>query len=65
MLEREGVRWVLLTGEVEDRVLEAREHYPDEAGFHDEVRRRGRRVLYVDERSASDVSGPWVALYRL
>ena len=65
VLEREGVRWVLLTGEVEDRVLEAREHYPDEAGFHDEVRRRGRRVLYVDERSASDVSGPWVALYRL
>jgi hypothetical protein len=59
------VRWVLVTGEIEDRVLDAREHYPDEAAFFDELRRRGRRVLYVDERSEPGLSGPWIALYRL
>jgi 4-amino-4-deoxy-L-arabinose transferase-like glycosyltransferase len=64
-LERQGVRWVLVTGAIEDRVLAAREHYPEEAAFYDELRRRGRRVLYVDERSEPGLSGPWIALYRL
>jgi 4-amino-4-deoxy-L-arabinose transferase-like glycosyltransferase len=64
-LEAQGVRWVLVTGGIADRVFAARAHYPDEAAFYDELRRRGRRVLYVDERSAPDLSGPWIALYRL
>jgi 4-amino-4-deoxy-L-arabinose transferase-like glycosyltransferase len=64
-LEDEGVRWVLVTGAVADRVLAARNHYPEEAAFYDELRRRARRVLYVDERSAPDLAGPWIALYRL
>jgi Dolichyl-phosphate-mannose-protein mannosyltransferase len=64
-LEARGVRWVLVTGEVEDRVVDARERYPEEAAFLDELRRRGRRVLYVDDRSERGLSGPWIALYRL
>jgi hypothetical protein len=64
-LEARGVRWVLVTGAVADRVLRARDHYPEEAAFYDELRRRGRRVLYVDERSEPGLSGPWIALYRL
>jgi 4-amino-4-deoxy-L-arabinose transferase-like glycosyltransferase len=58
-----GVRDVIVTGSVTDRVLAARSHYPREAQFYDALRSRARRVYYVAPRD--DRAGPWVAVYRL
>ena len=62
-LRRLGIRDVVVTGAVTDRVLAARDHYPQEAAFYDELRAKARRVLYV--RPGGDLAGPWVAVYRL
>jgi hypothetical protein len=59
-----GVDWVLVTGAVADRVLAARDVYPQEAAFYDALARE-ERVLYVDSRSEPGLSGPWIALFRL
>jgi hypothetical protein len=62
-LRKEGIRDVIISGAVTDRVLAARERYPREAAFYDQLRRRARRVYYLaagDERA-----GPWVAIYTL
>ena len=64
-LRARGVEWVLVTGAIADRVLAARDVYPQEAAFYDALARREQRVLYVDRRSEPGLSGPWVALYRL
>jgi len=62
-LEEVGVRLVVVTGAVTNRVLAARSHYPREARFYDELRSRARRVLYLEPDN--DRAGPWVAVYRL
>jgi 4-amino-4-deoxy-L-arabinose transferase-like glycosyltransferase len=62
-LRRLGIRDVVVTGAVTDRVLAERDHYPQEAAFYDELRAKARRVLYV--RPGGDLAGPWVAVYRL
>jgi hypothetical protein len=62
-LRRLGVRDVVVTGAVTDRVLAARDRYPSEARFYDELRTKTRRVFYV--RAGKDLAGPWVAVYRL
>jgi hypothetical protein len=62
-LRRLGVRDVVVTGAVTDRVLAARDRYPSEARFCDELRTKTRRVFYV--RAGKDLAGPWVAVYRL
>ena len=62
-LRRLGVRYVLVTGAVADRVLAARDRYPREASFYDDLRRRTRRLYGV--RSGNGLTGPWVAVYRL
>jgi hypothetical protein len=64
-LRARGVEWVLVTGAIADRVLAARDVYPQEAAFYDALARREERVLYVDRDSEPGLSGPWVALYRL
>ncbi len=61
-LRAEGVRYVLVTGAVADRVLAARERYPREARFYDELR-RAPRALYVER--GDELAGPWVAVYTL
>lgn len=63
-LRARGVELVLLTGAVEDRVLAARDRYPREAAFVDELKRTATRVLYT-QRGAGELAGPWLALYRL
>lgn len=62
-LRARGVRYVILTGAVEDRVLAAREDYPRETRFVEETRRSARRVF----RRAPDgeLSGHWIEVYRL
>jgi hypothetical protein len=58
-----GVQEVVVTGAVTDRVLAARDHYPREARFYDDLRTRARRVYYVEP--GAGLAGPWVAVYRL
>ena len=41
----EGVRYVVVTGAVEDRVLAAASHYPRETRFYETLRRRAARLL--------------------
>jgi hypothetical protein len=62
-LRQKGVRVVVVTGAVTDRVLAARSDYPREAQFYDDLRRTARRTFYL--RPGDDRAGPWVAVYRL
>lgn len=62
-LRARGVRYVLVTGAVADRVLAARERYPREARFYEELRNGAERVLLVEPDEGR--SGPWVGFYRL
>jgi 4-amino-4-deoxy-L-arabinose transferase-like glycosyltransferase len=62
-LRREGVRYVLVTGAVADRVLAAPKDYPREVRFYRDLRRETARVYYL--RPGHDLAGPWVAVYRL
>jgi hypothetical protein len=55
--------YVVVTGAVADRVLAARDRYPAEARFYDQLRQSGRRLFYV--QSGHGLAGPWVAVYRL
>jgi 4-amino-4-deoxy-L-arabinose transferase-like glycosyltransferase len=59
----QDVRYVIVTGAVADRVLDAREHYPFEARFYENVRKL-KRVFYVGQ-DADGLNGPWVAIYKL
>jgi hypothetical protein len=62
-LRLEDVHYVVVTGAVADRVLDARDDYPFEARFYENVRRL-ERVFYV-AKDAHDLNGPWVAVYKL
>jgi 4-amino-4-deoxy-L-arabinose transferase-like glycosyltransferase len=62
-LRAQGVHYVLVTGAIADRVLAARDRYPKEARFYDELRTRARRVYHVE--AGHGLTGPWVSLYRL
>jgi 4-amino-4-deoxy-L-arabinose transferase-like glycosyltransferase len=58
-----GVNDVVVTGAITNRVLAARDRYPREAAFYDDLRTKARRVFYL--RPGGDLAGPWVAVYRL
>ena len=62
-LRKEGIRYVLVTGAVADRVLAARENYPREARFYRQLQVQAKRLYYVSP--AHGLAGPWVAVYRL
>jgi 4-amino-4-deoxy-L-arabinose transferase-like glycosyltransferase len=62
-LRAEGVRYVLVSGAVVDRVLAARDRYPREVRFYDQLRMQGKRVYHV--RAGHGLTGPWVSVYRL
>jgi hypothetical protein len=62
-LRRLGIHDVVVTGAVTDRVLAARDRYPREAAFYDDLRTKARRVFYL--QAGGDLAGPWVAVYRL
>jgi 4-amino-4-deoxy-L-arabinose transferase-like glycosyltransferase len=55
--------YVLVTGAVADRVLAAREAYPYDARFYDDLRRRARLVYRLDP--GGGLSGPWVRVYHV
>jgi len=58
-----GVHDVVVTGAITDRVLAARDRYPREAAFYDDLRTKARRVFFLGP--GGDLAGPWVAVYRL
>jgi hypothetical protein len=62
-LRREGVRLVVLSGAVTDRVLAAAGRYPKEAAFYDDLSAGARRIYYIT--AGDGRAGPWVAIYRL
>jgi hypothetical protein len=62
-LRHEGIRYVVVTGAVADRVLAAKEDYPREVRFYRQLQRDAKRLYYV--RPAHGLAGPWVAVYRL
>ena len=62
-LRAAGVRYVIVTGAVADRVLRARNAYPREARFYDDLARSAARVLDVEPGDGR--AGPWVRVYRL
>jgi len=57
-----GVRYVLVTGAIEDRVLAAADHYPRETRFYRDLERQ-ERVYSV--HPGRRLGGPWVEIYRL
>ena len=59
-LRSNGVRYVLVTGAVTDRVLAARSRYPVESSFYDAL---GRLAPLVDVEPGHGLTGPWVRLY--
>jgi hypothetical protein len=61
-LRRQGIRYVIVTGSITDRVLAARSNYPREAAFYDSLS-RGRRVYHLEPGDGR--AGPWVSIYRL
>jgi 4-amino-4-deoxy-L-arabinose transferase-like glycosyltransferase len=62
-LRAQGVQYALVTGAIADRVLAARDRYPKEAHFYDQLRTRAKRVYHVGP--GDGLTGPWVSLYRL
>jgi 4-amino-4-deoxy-L-arabinose transferase-like glycosyltransferase len=62
-LRAENVGYVLVTGTVADRVLAARDRYPREARFYDQLRTQARAVYHLEP--GHGLTGPWVSLYRL
>jgi 4-amino-4-deoxy-L-arabinose transferase-like glycosyltransferase len=62
-LRDDGVQYAVVTGAIADRVLAARERYPREARFYDDLRKRAVRVYRVEP--GNGLSGPWVSVYRL
>jgi hypothetical protein len=62
-LRREGIRYVIVTGSVTDRVLAARSDYPREASFYDALRTKTRLVYHLGPGDGR--AGPWVSIYRL
>jgi hypothetical protein len=62
-LRRAGVRWVLVSGAVTDRVLAVPNRYPREARFY--VRLDHRVPAFAVSPGKPGLAGPWVRLYRL
>ena len=57
-----GVRYVVVTGAVEDPVLAAARHYPRETRFLRDLR---MEVRVYAVRPGGELVGPWVEIYRL
>jgi 4-amino-4-deoxy-L-arabinose transferase-like glycosyltransferase len=63
-LRARGVKWVIISGAVTDRVLAAADRYPREALFYEQLGHGSAPAFAVspDERG---LAGPWVRVYRL
>jgi 4-amino-4-deoxy-L-arabinose transferase-like glycosyltransferase len=64
-LRARGIRFVVVSGAVADRVQEAAEEYPREVRFYADLERAARLVYRVEGDEGGEYAGPWVAVYRL
>jgi hypothetical protein len=62
-LRRDGVKWVIVSGAVTDRVLAAAGHYPREVRFYERLE-KAKPAFAVDPKEPG-LAGPWVRVYRL
>ncbi len=63
-LRREGVKWVIVSGAVTDRVLAAPDDYPQETRFYEQLG-HGPKPAFAVFPSEPGLAGPWVRVYRL
>ncbi len=63
-LRREGVKWVIISGAVTDRVLAAPDRYPREAAFYEQLG-HGLTPAFAVFPDEPGLAGPWVRVYRL
>ena len=63
-LRRRGVKWVIVSGAVTDRVLAAPDRYPREVVFYEQLG-RGLQPAFAVSPDQPGLAGPWVRLYRL
>jgi len=63
-LRREGVKWVVISGAVTDRVLAAPDTYPREAMFYEQLG-HGLQPAFAVSPDDPGLRGPWVRVYRL
>ena len=61
-LRSQGIRYVVVTGAVEDRIQAAASDYPSETRF---LRALGSQRLVYGVRPGNGLVGPWVRVYRL
>jgi len=61
-LRDRGVRYAIVTGAVEDRVLAAADLYPRETRFYRDLRST-KRVYSIHPQKT--LAGPWVEIYQL
>ncbi len=60
----QGVKWVILSGAVTDRVLSAPDRYPREALFYEQLG-HGLEPAFAVSPDEPGLAGPWVRVYRL
>lgn len=63
-LRAQGVRWVIVSGAVTDRVLAAPDRYPREARFYEELG-HGFEPAFAVSSGEPGLAGPWVRIYRI
>ena len=63
-LRAQGVRWVILSGSVTDRVLAAPDRYPREALFYEQLG-HGLEPAFAAFPDQPGLAGPWVRIYRV
>jgi len=63
-LRREGVKWVIVSGAVTDRVLAVPDDYPREALFYERLG-HGLKPAFAVSPDEPGLAGPWVRVYRL
>ena len=63
-LRAAGVKWLVVSGAVTDRVLAARDRYPREARFY-ERSAAAASPAFVVTPDEPGLAGPWVRVYRL
>ncbi len=63
-LRAEGVKWVIVSGAVTDRVLAAPDRYPREALFYEQLG-HGSAPAFAVSPDEPGLAGPWVRVYRL
>ncbi len=63
-LRREGVKWVIISGAVTDRVLRVPDTYPGAALFYEQLG-HGASPAFAVSPDEPGLAGPWVHVYRL